>query len=260
MDDLNKKQTITIIVLLLIVIVLLMVVIFKQDHESQSKTIINEVTDNSSEKLSDNNKKEILSLFGLTLNGLPKIEFDNTTNKYVSLDYSNIFTNFIKLETNKDIFPDEIPQDIKENILTLYALKNNYTKQMKTTTSKLCESKTASDNCEYILEEDYNELKNKYSFSKEILTQEDKQDDKYILSTHGSIITPGQAEEKITFENLSNQINLIYELKFTSYDENNIKSFNKKFTFKFLLCNCEYGSFNINGEYYMLSNIKVVNK
>ena len=236
----------------------------KQEQTKEKSQEKKETTPKKEESftLSNETKEKILSLFGLTLDGLPKIDFESgdKNSKYVSLDSTNIFSYFNQLETNKTIHLEDASKEIKQKIIEKYALKNNLTKEISVYESKVCENKTASERCYTITDETYQKIKRLYNLSNDVYTSSDKEKDYYVFDNSGSIIMPGAAKENISFEVNGATITLIYNLDFKSLDETNVKSFNKEFRFNFELCNCVSGSFNIGYEYFLLNSINITNK
>lgn len=273
----DKKKTSKIFVLVLTLIIIALVGYIGYDKLYANKNVntnndnintnsgnVNNEVENSDvevkKELDEKTKKEILTLIGLTENGLERMkDEDIIADGLPSGDYAYCYGNNLSstfFGINAGTYKiDQLDIDIKKNIVrygaqTLGLMDKFVIPEGEDVTC------TAGSYCDAITEDNFNKVIKKYTISGNIKDYFDeyewqKKDNYYLYMMSGYISIPCTISDSISYEVYDNKIEVIYDIKQEEVEDSMGYKLNKKITYTFRAT---------NDSSYSLSQVKVEEK
>lgn len=207
-----------------------------------------ETKDDTKKEITDNVKKELLKIVGLTENGYKRLdeetirELELTGKDYADLSHYNVGKVFIFLDEG-NYNSNDLPTDVKKDIIKIVGFSEGLMKWINEDTFSAA-----------ISQDNYKKIAKKYGFSedgKTIFSNNEFENGYFLYMADGIIFVPYKIDDSVTFDSSENDIKLIYNVKLSDIDDKNPdpdKNLNKKITFSFKQ--------NTDNEYY-LYNIDV---
>ena len=273
MDEniINKKNNIIIIlVLILIIFGLCGYIIYdkfvsnsKIDNLEQMDNISNEEKKEENDVIDEDVKKELLSLIGLTENGLERTydEYcENLGNNEKCVDFNHIGNASIFINLGNGVInPNDIDDNLKKEIIfttTVSEFQDYMDKVSSESDDHYCA--VGATFCYGLTQNNFAKIAKRYGFSQNGMDLFDNQEidqGYYLYRPHAYAIDPNKVTDKLMFElNDDNSIDIIYNIK-ADLSEINNKFYNKQDYEKEIIY-----TFKINNNEYDLFQIKVVNK
>ena len=264
-EDKKKTSNVVVVILVLIIVGLLGYIGYDKLYASNkvntninnsgnvnneptnnSGNVNNEPTNNSGsetkKELDSATKKELLSLIGLTENGLEKMtEEDVKGDELPSGNYAYCFGNNLSatfFRIKKGTYEiNNLDMDTKKNIVRwgAHALGLMDNIMIPEDEEVTC---TAGSSCDGITESNFNKVIKRYNITgnvKDYFNEYDwqKRGDHYVYLMSGYISVPCSITDNLTFEEHDNSVDVIYDIKQDEVNDSNGYHLNKKITYSF---------------------------
>ena len=229
------------VIILVLLICLLGSVVYDQYIAKDNKDNSTSTTTETA-KLSDTDKKSMLSVLGLTETGYPKqIHLDVPAN--ADINPYNFQIIMLGLNKTGDIKLDNLSNEDLIKLIYNYAQNNNMIAQISGEEYATCEA--GAGYCEVISFDNYKDIAKIYGITKDgkdLFGEEYVYKTNYRFTFEGSVSEPVTITDKFTFEEGTELVKVIYDIKVEN--TNNAVTDNKTITYSFKK---ENGSYNLNG-------------